>query len=158
MSDERKRSWKELDQARDRGVKIQKTISKAEQRENKKATQQAKEQLNSLFANSKLSKEKEARLQEIQSLRGKPGYYEKMTAYITEFGIPREWDAQLFFLDHRDTAIVVQVLEELKRTAPKENLSKQDLLSQKLKVIALSSFDSRILDKVKELQAAILKT
>lgn len=151
MSDD-KPSWREKDLARDRGVKIQKSVSKATERENKKAATQAKQQLNALFANSKLSKEKENKIQEIKSLRGKPAYYEKMTAYISEYGIPREWDAQLFFLDHRDISIVVQVLDELKRTAPKEGLSKQEVLKQKLNVMSLSSFDPRLMDKIKELQ------
>lgn len=156
--DDDKPSWRERDLARDRGVKFTKSISKAEERENKKASHQAKEQLNALFANSKLSKNKEALIEEIKSFRGKPSFYEKMTSYISEFGIPREWEAQLFFLDHKNSETVCQVMDELKRTAPKEPLSKQDVLAQKLKVMALSTFDVKVLDKIKELQAAMLRS
>lgn len=158
MSDERKRSWRELDQARDRGVKISKTISKKEERENKQASQKAKQQLDALFSNSKLSKEKQARIQEIKALRGKPAYFEKMSAYISEFGTPVEWDAQIFFLDHRDSGLVIEVLEALKRTAPKETSTRQEVLRQKLKVMALSTFDSKLIDKIRELEKAISLT
>lgn len=155
--DDHKRSWRELDQARDRGIKISKSVSKKEERENKTATHQAKQQLEKLFSNSPLSKEKLSKVQEIQSLRGKPGYYDKMTSYISEYGIPLEWDAQLLFIDHRDSNIVVQVLDQLKRTAPRESITKQDVLVQKLKVLALSTFDSKLLDKIKELQQSLVR-
>jgi hypothetical protein len=158
MSDEReKKSWREIDAARDRSVRTSKSVSKAETREQKVATSAAKKQLDALFSSSPLSKEKAARLDEIQKLRGKPAYYEKMTAYYQEFGLPQEWEAQLIFLDHRDKKITCEVLEELKKTAPRENLSRQDVLGTKLKVMALSTFDNQLLDKIKEVQKAILK-
>ena len=160
MSDEReKKSWREIDAARDRSIRTSKSISKGEAREQKLASSAAKKQLEALFTSSPLSKEKAARLDEIQKLRlsDRNQYYKKMTDYLKDYGTPREWEAQLFFLDHRDANIVCEILEDLKKTAPKENLSRQDVLGSKLKVMALSTFDSKLLDKIKEVQSAILK-
>lgn len=157
MSDERKRSWREIDQAKIRGVKAEKSLSKDEVRAQKLAARDAKAGLDALFANSKLTQDKVAALEAIKSFRGKPEYIVKMNDYLSEYGIPLEWDAQLLFLDHRDSKVVIEVLDQLKKTAPKESLSRQDVLGQKLKVMMLSTFDGRIIDKIKELQESILK-
>ncbi|MBN8554498.1 MAG: hypothetical protein J0L93_03555 [Deltaproteobacteria bacterium] len=161
MSDEReKKSWAEIDSARNRGVKATKSVSKADAREQKLASSAAKKKLEALFSSSPLSKEKAAKLNEIHKLRlsDRNQYYQKMSEYLKDYGTPREWDAQLFFLDHRDVNVVCEILDELKKTAPRENLSRQDVLGSKLKVMSLSTFDSKLLDKIKEVQVAILKT
>jgi hypothetical protein len=156
MSDDReKRSWSELDRARDRGIKIEKKQSKAETREKKVEAAAAKKQLEALFSGSKVSKEKSKRLEAIKGSRGKPEFYEKLNAYFKEFGVPLEFDVQMIFLDHKDKTILIELLSELVRVGPKLDLSKQDLLNSKLKVMALSVFDPDISQKIVELQKAI---
>ncbi|MDB5038273.1 MAG: hypothetical protein JWQ35_1801 [Bacteriovoracaceae bacterium] len=158
MSDEReKKSWSEIDQARNRGIKFEKKVSKSDTREQKLAKTAAKKELDSLFSGSKISKEKSKRLDEIKSLRGKPAFYEKLSDYFKEFGVPLEFDVQMLFLDHRDKTLVLQVLSELLKQAPRLDLSKQDLLNSKLKVMALSVFDPELSDKILEVQKSILR-
>lgn len=158
MSDEReKRSWREIDQARNRGVKFEKKISKAEVREKKVEATAAKKQLEALFAGSKVSKDKAKHLDEIRAFRGKPEFYERLTAYFKKFGCPLEFDVQMMFLDHRDKPILIEVLSELLRMAPKLDLSAQDLLNSKLKVMALSVFDPDLSKKIDEVQKSILR-
>ncbi len=158
MSDEReKKSWREIDQARIRGIKTERTISKADQREQKLASSLAKKQLESLFSGSKLSKDKAQKIEEIKSLRGKPAFYEKLTEYYKAFGTPLEWDAQIFFLDHKDTGILIEILSSLLKTAPLEPLQRQETLASKLKVMELTVFDSKLIEKIQELKKALLK-
>lgn len=147
---ENKPSWRDLDLARDRGVKLPKRTSKAEERENRKAAQKAKSDLQKLFANSKLSKEKEKRLQDVLAARGTSAYQERIQTYVGEFGIPVEWDAQLVVLDSKNPDVVIEVLDAFKKTMLREPESRQQMLKQKLRVLNLSTFDSRILDKLKE--------
>jgi hypothetical protein len=158
MSDEReKKSWREIDQARDRGIKFEKKVSKAAVRENKAAASAAKKELEALFSESRVSKEKSQSLDDIRSLRGKPGFYEKLTDYFKEFGCPLEFDIQMLFLDHRDSKLVTEVLRELVLRAPKLDLGKQDLLHSKLKIMALSTFDSEILSLIEQVRRTILR-
>ncbi len=159
MSDEprEKKSWKELDQMRDRGIKPTKTMSKQAEFAQKRASSAAKKELESLFSGSALNKGKAAKIEEIQSHRGKPTYYQKMTDYIAEFGVPLDWDTQMFFLDHRDAKTVIQILDEMKKRAPTQPLQKQDVLAKKLDVMALSTFDPDLHAKIKELQSALMR-
>lgn len=158
MSDEReKKSWREIDANRDRGfAKPVKVASKQEQRAQKLASKAARQELETLFSSSKVSQEKKSRLAEIQGAKGTPAYYEKLTAYYRDFGLPLEWDIQLIFLDHKDIELVTAVLKQLQQSAPREALPRQDLLKSKLKVMALSTFDGRLLDEIEALQKALL--
>ncbi len=157
MSDDKK-SWREIDQVRDRGFKKpEKKISKMEERARNLASKAARQELENLFTSSGVNKEKAKRMKEIHSLRGSPSYYEKLTAYYKDYGVPRDLDTQMIFLDHKDFTIVLEVMDQLVKTAPKESLEKQNLLNSKLRVMALSTFDGKILDKIKEIQAAILR-
>lgn len=158
MSDEReKRNWSEIDHARIRGIKFEKKTSKSELREQKVAASAAKKELENLFSGSKVSKEKAQRIEEIKALRGKPEFYKKMSEYFDTFGCPLEFDVQIFFLDHRDSKIVLEVLGELAKSAMKLDLSKQDMLSSKLRAMSLSTFDPKILDQIESIQKSIFR-
>src|SRR5690606_1135789 len=123
-------------------------VSAIEKRAQKAATSQALKELESLFSGSKLNKEKLVSLEAIRAARGTSSYYDQLTSYIEKFGVPLEWDVQLMFLDHKDATAVKAVLAELMKTAPIQPLAKQQLLSQKLKVMSLSVFDSELLDQI----------
>ncbi len=158
MSDDgEKKSWRERDLARDRGIRFEKKTTKAQERENKVATTAAKKQLNELFSTGKLTKEKEAALNSIKADRGKPAFYEKMTAYFQQHGAPREWDALFLFLDHKDKTILLQILKELSISLPKQPLEKQSLVSTKLNSMELSTFDPDLIDAIREIKKGILK-
>lgn len=158
MSDDRgKRSWSEIDRARIRGIKLENKASKAEVREQKVAASAAKKKLESLFSRSKVSKEKSDRLEIIKSARGKPEFYEHLTSYFKDFGCPLEFEVQMLFLDHRDKAILLDLLSELKNRAPKFDLSQQDLLHSKLKVMALATFDPVLSRAISDVQKVMLR-
>jgi hypothetical protein len=159
MSDDHgKKSWKEIDQMRDRGgPKPPRKVSANEARAQKLASKAALANLDKLFSPKGLSPERARQLDEMMALRGKPGFYEKMTDFFAANGCPRDWDLQLLFLDHRDPRIVIEVLKELQKTAPLEKLEKQDFLAQKLRVLAVSTFDSDLVKEIESLQRALLR-
>lgn len=143
---------------RDRGFsKKPKSLSKNEERAQKLASKAAKAELNSLFSNSKLSKEKASRLEEIQAQRGKPAYYQKLDDYYRDYGLPLEWDLQLLFLDHRNKQIVVEVLQSFLKTASTMDLSKQDLLASKLNVMEVSTFDPDVSAAIRLVKSSLLR-
>lgn len=154
MSD--KPSWRDIDQRRDRGLKPQKSASKLEERAQKLASKAAKKDLEALFSGSKRSQEMKQSLEDIRSLRGTSSYYDRMSQYRETFGSRGDWDFQMMCLDHRDVSIVIEVLDELKKSAPLEPLARQQTLGQKLKVMALGTFDAKLLEKIQEVQSAIL--
>lgn len=128
-----------------------------EQRADKMASKAARSDLESLFSQSKVSKEKQAAIDELKILRGKPEYYKRMTELYEKWGTPLDWEMQLLFLDHRDVKIVCEILGVLKKTAPTMDIKKQDLLAAKLRTMALSTFDSVLLKEIEEIQKALLR-
>lgn len=159
MSDDHKKSWREIDQRRDRGFqKTPKKVGPLEARAQKLASKEAKSELEKLFSTGKVAKEKSNFLEELKNLRGKPDYYTRMSENFEKNGVPLDWELQSLYLDHRDPRIVMAVLAELKKTAPTSDLQKQDLLAAKLKVMALSVFDRDLLAAIKDLQSALLRT
>lgn len=158
MSDDHeKKSWKERDLARDRGIRFEKKPSKAQDRENKAASTLAKKQLNELFSKGKLSKEKENALASIRSDRGKPQFYEKLTTYLEKYGLPHEWEALLLFLDHKDKSVLLQILAEVENGLSKQPLERQDLIATKLNSMELSTFDPDIIDAIRRIKKSILR-
>lgn len=157
---DRKKSWREIDLARDRGGSALKRDSQSaakSSRENKTAVAQAKKNLDALFSGGKLTKEKAEKKKRIESLRGKPEFSQEISRYIEEHGFPRELDMIMVCLDHRDSGFLVRFLQELLTLAPRLNLSEQDLLHAKLKNLALSTFDADVIDAVKAVNLAMLK-
>ncbi len=155
MSDDKK-SWRELDQMRDRGVRSERKKSHLEARAEKLASKAAKQELEQLFSGSKISKEKSKKIEAIRAARGTAQYYELISAYCNEYGLPHEWDAQILVLDHKDKKLVLELLDQLKVSAPKQNMDSQRLLIQKLKVMEVSSFDPDLIQKIRELKEALL--
>lgn len=159
MSDDGKKSWREIDAARIRGgtSKTPRPQSPMEQRAQAMASKAAKQDLEKLFSGSKLNKEKSARLQDIRTARGTSAYYDKIKKYCEDFGLPMEWEAQLLVLDHKDTSLVMALLDELKKTAGLQDLDQQKLLAQKLSTMEQSTFDSQLVAKIRELKAQLLR-
>lgn len=134
-----------------------KKVARIEQRAQKLASKEAKTDLEKLFSTSKVAKEKVAFIEELKTLRGKSDYYTRLSAYFNEKGVPLEWDLQMLFLDHRDSKIVIQILEQLQKTAPTSDLAQQDFLTKKLNVLEVSTFDSGILEQIHKLKKSLLR-
>lgn len=139
--------------ANDNKSKLARLTARAE----KLNSQAAKSDLEKLFSESPLNKEKAAKIAEIKSLRGKADFYPKMNEYWEKFGVPLEWEVQQLFLDHRDVKIVREILAELKKTAPTMDLQKQEMLSAKLNVMELSTFDSGVVGDIREIKKSLLR-
>jgi len=153
-----KKGWREVDQSRTRNDKTDRKKTGLEQRADQMASKAAKHELEKLFSNSKVSKDKQAKLEIIRSKRGTADYYQLIASYCEDFGLPHEWDAQILVLDHKDAGLVVQLLEQLKNTGPKLDIEQQKLLIQKLKVMEVSTFDAKTIEKIKEVKSALLVT
>jgi len=153
--DENRKSWREIDQMRVRGDRSvsNKPKSGLEKRADALASKEARSDLEKLFAGGKLTMAKADGLKGIREARATPKYYEKMNEYIKEFGLPLDWETQQLFLDHKDSAVVVQLLDQLQKTAGKLPLDQQSLLVQKLKVMEVSSFDPDLVKRIRELKS-----
>lgn len=151
------KNWRDIDLSRDRGQKKDKKKSSLEERAEKLASKEARKELDKLFKSSPLNKEKAAELDRIRSLRGGPDFYKAMDAYIEKYDTPREWEAQSLFLDHKDPKMVIRVLDQLLKSAPSFDLSRQQVLGQKLRVMEVSSFDPELIQKVRQLKEALLQ-
>ncbi|MGA0162915.1 MAG: hypothetical protein ACO3LE_01515 [Bdellovibrionota bacterium] len=150
------KDWKEIDQARIRGQKTERKKSALELRAEKKASSEAKAQLEKLFQESPLSKEKQARVNSIRALQGKSSFNLEIEKYIQEFGLPRDWPTLSLFLDHSGPQYLVQILTELSGFLDRFGLSEQEMLLQKLKVLELSTFDRDLVNKIRELKKLLV--
>jgi len=151
-----KKSWREVDQSKNRSQKSDRRKSGLELRAEQMASKTAKSELEKLFSNSKVSKDKKLKLDLIRSKRGTSDYYNLIGDYCTEFGLPHDWEAQLLVLDHKDNNLVLELLAQLISTGPKLDIEQQKLLVQKLKVMEVSTFDPKLIDKIKEVKGALL--
>lgn len=150
------KDWKEIDQARIRGQKTERKKSSLELRAEKKASSEAKAQLEKLFKESPLSKEKLARVNSIRALQGRPSFNIEIESYIREFGLPRDWLTLSLFLDHSSPQYLIQMLTELSGFVDRLGLSEQEMLLQKLKVLELSTFDRDLVAKIRELKKLLV--
>ncbi len=156
LADDRdKPSWKELDLARDRGIKTTKGVSRQEKRESALAATKAKKDLNALFSGGKLNQEKLARKKAIEALRGSANFSAEISRYIKDFGFPRELEMILVCCDHRDPQELAVFLKEILRSVHKLSLSEQEILVAKLRSVALSTFDPQVVDLIQEIESSL---
>ncbi|MCP4038693.1 MAG: hypothetical protein GY733_17265 [bacterium] len=115
MSDERKRSWKEIDQKRDgthRSEHDRPRHPAAEQR-SAVATKSYLKEIDKLFTSTGMSAEAEALLKRVRDAHGSSDLAEACRAFREELGMPRELDLLSIFLDSGEAEIVVEALETL---------------------------------------------
>jgi hypothetical protein len=149
------KDWKEIDQARVRGQKIERKKSAFEQRAEKKSSREAKAQLEKLFKSSPLSQEKQGRVDAIRALQGSAQFNQEIKKFIEENGLPKDWATLSLFLDHTDSQYVSWMLTELMGPVTRLEWREQELLLQKLKVLEMASFDRDLVNKIRELKKVL---
>ena len=115
MSDDRKRSWKEIDQARD-GTRRDDTRpprNRHEQARQEQATQTYLKEADKLFSSTGLSEEAEAQEKRLRDSHGTSEMAEACRAFRDELGMPSDLALLSIFLDSNEPDLVVEALETI---------------------------------------------
>lgn len=151
-----KKSWREIDQRRDRSRHV--TGPKAPRQtpfQKKREASENKAALNQLFGDKAPDKEEMAALKAIREAKEKKAFVAALAAYEQQYGLPKDWDTCFRLLDHPETRVVLAALEQLRLKAPHRLAEERELLKGHLKILALTTREAEVEEGAQALLAAL---
>jgi hypothetical protein len=156
MSDERKRSWKEIDQMRDgsRRDDRERPQNAAQQVRSDQATQTYLKEIDKLFTSSGASAESEALVKNLRDAHGTPELPEVCRLFRSELGMPREPALLSIFLDSNEPELVVSALQTIESLLAEDSIELGKGIQSQLRVLAqdfnndIAEIAEEILDKL----------
>lgn len=138
MSDERKRSWKEIDRMRNGSSRAdhERSRDSAAVARSGAATQTYLKKIDKLFTSSGKSPEAEAWVKRLRDAHGSADLAETCRAFRAELGMPREIELLTIFLDCNEAELVVDALETVLALMEQSELELGKGVQSQLRVLA----------------------
>ena len=152
MSDERKRSWKEIDQMRDgthRG-EHERPRNAAAQERSEQATQTYLKEIDKLFTSTGRSAEAEALVKSLRDAHGTSELPEVCRTFRDQLGMPREAVLLSIFLDSNEPEFVIPALETLGVLLSSNEVELSKGIQSQLRVLA-QDFNNDIAEIAEEI-------
>ncbi len=156
MSDERKRSWAEIDQLRDgsrRGDR-ERPRNEASQMRTEQATQTYLKEIDKLFSSTGRSAEADALVKRLRDAHGTPELAEVCRTFRDEVGLPRETALLSIFLDCNEAELVVDALSTLLMLLEQEEIELGKGVLSQLRVLS-QDFDNSIAEVAEDILAKL---
>jgi len=150
--EDRRRSWKEIDQRRDgaRQSDERRPRGKAAEERAAQATKEYIKEIDKLFSVETGGSEGVALAKAVREAHGTPGLADACRALRDAYGIPRDVDLLSIFLDANDPELVVAALEALLELQRAAELEVGKGLSSQLRILA-QDFNNDIADIAEEI-------
>ncbi len=154
MSDDKKPSWKEIDQMRDgtRSGDGNRPRGRAAEERTQQATQQYLKEIDKLFTATGGSAEAEALVKRLRDAHGTPELPEVCRSFRDEVGLPRDITLLSIFLDSNETELVVDALEAILALTKQDELELSKGMQSQLRVLA-EDFNNDIAEVAEEILA-----
>ena len=138
MSDERKRSWKEIDQMRDgtRREDRERPRNAAAQERSEQATQSYLKEIDKLFTSTGRSAEAEALVKSLRDAHGTPELPEVCRSFRDQLGMPDDTTLLSIFLDSNEPEFMVAALETLVTLLGSNEIELSKGIQSQLRVLA----------------------
>ena len=155
MSDDRKPSWKEIDQMRDgtRSGERNRPGGRVSEERTEQATQQYLKEIDKLFTAGSGS-EGEALVKRLRDAHGTPELPEVCRGFRDEVGLPSEISLLSIFLDSRDPELVVDALETILALLKQEKVELGKGVLSQLRSLA-EDFNNDIAEIAEEILAEL---
>ena len=156
MSDERKRSWKEIDQMRDgsRPSERRGPGSRAQEERTEQATQQYLKEVDKLFSTTGGGAEADALVKQLRDAHGTPELPEVCRSFREALGLPREISLLSIFLDSNDPELVVDALEAILSLQKEGKVELGKGVLSQLRILA-EDFNNSIAEVAEEILAEL---
>ena len=150
--DDRRLSWKEIDQRRDgaRAREERRPRGKGAEERAAQATKEYMKEIDKLFSPGAAGGEGAALAKAVRDAHGTPDLAEACRALRDRFGIPRDVELLSIFLDSNDPELVVAALEALLQLQEAGELEVGKGLSSQLRVLA-QDFNNDIAEIAEEI-------
>lgn len=139
--------WRELDRRKDRSqhrgdLDRSRSGASPASRQSEYEQQRYKKQLEELFK-AKPSAEQEKYLKKIRAARGQQIDL-SCRDFFTKFGLPKDWDSLLLFLDCSSADLLTPTLQGLEKMSPQESPTRQTVLKQRLRILTMTVADREL--------------
>lgn len=152
-------SWSEIDKRKDRSSHV--TREKSESRRKPSARdewvkKQYKKEIDKLFKGTKEETEEQKKARkEIANTYGTNKFNNAVKQYVKQYGLPGDWSTLILMLDHKDKAVVVETLEELRKRAAESSAAEQEGFKSRVKIIAMTAEDESLRDCAEHILLAL---
>jgi hypothetical protein len=151
MSDDRKRSWKEIDQMRDgSGPADRRPGNKATEERTEQATQQYLKEIDKLFSTTAGGVEADALIKRLRDAHGTPELPEACRSFKEEVGLPRDPSLLAIFLDSNEPELVVDALEAILALQKEDEVEVSKGMQSQLRIMA-EDFNNDIAEVAEEI-------
>lgn len=157
MSDDRKRSWKEIDQMRDgtrTGDDRGRPKNRAAEERTEQATQQYLKEIDKLFSVTAGGAEGEALTKRLRDAHGTPELPEVCREFREALGLPKEISLLSIFLDSNEPGLVVDALEAILLLTKDPELELSKGMQSQLRILA-EDFNNDIAEVAEEILAEL---
>jgi hypothetical protein len=141
-------SWSEIDKRRDRSSHVRQDPHESRKKpsaHDEWIKKQYRKEIEKLFkgANEETEEQKKARM-EIGRAYGTGKFNTVVRQYVKQHGLPADWSTLMLMLDHKDSPLVLQVLEALRTRLADSSEAEQEGFKSRLKIIAMTAADEAL--------------
>jgi hypothetical protein len=152
-------SWSEIDKRRNRSSHVRQEPSESGKKpsdHDEWIKKQYRKEIEKLFKGGKeeTEEQKKARM-EIGRAYGTGKFNTVVRQYVKQHGLPNDWSTLMLMLDHKDSAIVLQTLDALKKKAADSSAAEQEGFKSRVKIIAMTAEDASLQECAEQILEAL---
>ncbi len=141
-------SWSDIDKRRDRSSHVRQEPSESRKKpsaQDEWIKRQYRKEIDKLFKGTQeeTEEQKKARM-DIGRAYGTGKFNTMVRQYVKQHGLPGDWSTLMLMLDHKDSPLVLQVLEALRAMLGESSEAEQDGFKSRVKIIAMTAEDEAL--------------
>jgi hypothetical protein len=155
-------SWSEIDKRRDRSSHVRHEPSESRKKtsaHDEWIKKQYRKEIEKLFkaAGEETEEQKKARM-EIERAYGTGKFNTVVRQYVKGHGLPKEWSTLILILDHKDSAIVLQALEALRKRTGDITDAELAGFKSRITIIAMTAEDELLQECAEQILEELAQT
>lgn len=142
-----RKSWAEIDKARNRSSHRKPSHEEREAPQDRRAMSVYKSKLEQMFSPAKIKKaprEQNPALQKLKSVTDRAEFIALADTYLAANGIPVVWEDLEVFLRHKEPSILREVVERMAAIAPEQTPIRKENFKRDLHVIEMTTRDKEL--------------
>jgi hypothetical protein len=150
--DDERPNWREIDRKRDRSRHSGRRDEgfKADDHADRWQSGRVKEALDRLFKGEKGTVEHDKLLNKVNAVYGTDRFPPAVKRYTDKYGLPDDVRTLILFLDSRDAAVCLGVIEKLKSMSGALAARQKDDVRRKLSIVALTDRSQEVRDAAQD--------
>jgi hypothetical protein len=155
-------SWSDIDKRRNRSSHVRQDPPESRRKpsaHDEWIKKQYRKEIEKLFKVTKEETEEQKKARtDIERAYGTVKFNTVVRQYVKKHGLPNDWSTLILMLDHKDSPVVLQVLEALRARLADGSEAEQEGFKSRLKIIAMTAEDDALQECAEQMLGALEQT